>query len=81
MIDYTNCTVNSRWHQAHQIRQTIEGMAPEDREKALIRIQAEMTLNGKTPDQDVLNYVTTLLNGKEPRKGISRRNGNGNGAH
>jgi len=78
IIDDTNCTVNSRWHLAHDIRQTISNMDEFDREKTLVRIQAEL-LDSKTANPDVLKYVTTLLNGKAPRVGISKRNGNGNG--
>lgn len=72
MIDYSNCTVNSKWHTAHNIRQTIEKMDEHDREHALVRIQAEL-LNNDNPDPEVLDYVTTLLKGKAPRRGISRR--------
>jgi len=76
IIDDTNCTVNSRWHLAHNIRQTVSCMDEIDREQALVRIQAELLTN-KDPDPNVLKYVTTLLKGSKPRNGISKRNGNG----
>lgn len=71
MFDDTNRTTNSRWHLAHNIRQTVSQMGQHQKEQCLVRIQTEL-LQAKTPDPKILKYVTTLLNGKEPKKGIGK---------
>ena len=73
MIDDTNCTSNYKWNLAHDIRRTISNMSEEEKTHCLRNIQAQATLLERPHDPEVLKYVTTLLNGKEPRNGISKR--------
>ena len=72
MIDDANCTPNYRWNLAHTVRQAVPTMDEYQKQQALLRIQSE-PLKDNTPDPNILEYVTTLLNGKKPRKGISKR--------
>ena len=71
-IDDSNVTTNSRWNPAHDIRQTISQMDDYQKEQCLIKIQARTTLLEQPHDPKILKYVTTLLKGKEPKKGISK---------
>ena len=73
MIDDTNCTPNYRWNLAHDIRRTISQMDQYQKEQCLTKIQAQVTMLEQPPNPEILRYVTTLLNGREPRKGLSRR--------
>ena len=73
VIDRTLQTPNYRWHLAHNIRQTISNMPEQEKTRCLENIQARANLLGLPHDPQVLQYVTTLLNNKEPRNGISRR--------
>jgi hypothetical protein len=68
-----NGTTNYKWHLAHDIRQSIAGMSDVEKQNTLLRIQTELTLGTKTPDPDLLQYITSLLNGKRPKNGIARR--------
>lgn len=68
-----NGTTNHKWHIAHNIRQTISSMTAAEKQNALLRITAELTFGTKTPDPYLLQYVTTLLNGKRPKNGIAHR--------
>ena len=72
-IDKTLQTPNSRWHLAHNIRQATASMTKFERQQCLEKIQARIALGGQSPDPKVLQYTSKLLNGKEPRNGISRR--------
>ena len=73
MLDDTNCTTNYQHHLAHDIRRTISTMDQHQKEQCLTKIQARATLLGQPHDPEILKYVTTLLEGKEPRKGISKK--------
>jgi len=73
LIDKTLQTPNSRWHTAHNIRRAVASMTEQEKAHCLEKIQANITLNEKPPDLTILKYTSDLLNGKEPRNGISRR--------
>ena len=66
-----NGTVNSRRHLAHDIRQTVTKMSEQERTHCLEAIQARAVLLEQQPNNELCQYITFLLNGKEPRKGIS----------
>jgi len=72
MIDDTNCTTNYQHHLAHDIRRAISTMDQHQKDQCLAKMQAHATLLEQPHDPEVLKYVTTLLNGKKPRKGISK---------
>ena len=71
MIDDTNCTPNYRRNLAHDIRRAISQMDQYQKEQCLTKIRVQAILCGQPHDPDILKYVTTLLNDKEPRNGIS----------
>ncbi len=73
MIDDTNCTSNYKRYLAHNIRQTIDNMSEHDKQLALESIQAETAFGNTPADTQTLQYVTSLLNGKQPPKGLARR--------
>lgn len=70
MLLNANGTANYKWHLAHDLRQTIEKMTPEERRRALERIQAERLI--RKPDREMYRYVRNLLKGNTHCKGISR---------
>ena len=76
MLDDTNCTTDYHRSLGRDIRKTILSMDQHQKEQCLTKIQAQVTLLKRSHNPDILKYVTTLLSGKEPRKGISKeRNG------
>lgn len=73
IIDYTNSVANYKRFQARDIRKTIANMSDEQKQHALEQItlhHGACVLMGQTFNQSTLEYVESLLNGKQPKNGL-----------
>lgn len=65
IVKHVNRTTNPKWYLAHNIREAVRSLDGVARENVLLRIKAEL-LRDKTPNLEILRYVTDLLQGKRP---------------